>query len=322
VVVLETGGPVLMPWLDKVPAVLEAWYPGGRGGEAIADVLTGKANPQGRLPVTFPAMASQLPNAEIPGSRLPRPDTIGNTQPEPFEAEYPEGSDVGYRWYAKQGKQPLFPFGFGLSYTSFSEELTAFDPATLTATIKVTNTGKRAGTDTPQLYITPPNAAPRLAGWAKATLPPGQSGRYAITIDPRFAAGFDPLVKQWVVQDDSYTVRLASSAADPGVSKTVEFAHQLLPVDWKPADPTGAVSVAPGAPEAAAPAAATPGRPGISRSHASGMVRRIRSAKLLRQISLWPSGPAEKLDEAIPSCTRAISSVSSALTSRLIRWLR
>jgi beta-glucosidase len=244
VIVLETGGPVLMPWLAKVPAVLEAWYPGGRGGEAIADVLTGKANPQGRLPVTFPAAASQLPNAEIPGSRLPRPDTIGNTQPEPFEAEYPEGSDVGYRWYAKQGEQPLFPFGFGLSYTGFAEELAGFDPATLTATIRVTNTGRRGGTDTPQLYITPPGGTPRLAGWAKATLAPGQSGTYTITIDPRFAAGFDPLVKQWVVQEDSYTVRLASSAADPGVSKAVELEHQLLPVDWKPSDPTGAVSAA------------------------------------------------------------------------------
>jgi len=237
-----------MPWLDKVPAVIEAWYPGGRGGEAIAAVLIGKVNPQGRLPVTFPAAASQLPNAELPGSRLPRPDASGSSQPEPFDVEYPEGADVGYRWYASKGETPLFPFGYGLSYTSFAEQLIAFDPATLTATVKVTNTGKRAGTDTPQLYITPPGGTPRLVGWAKASLAPGASGTYTISIDPRFAADFDLLLKQWSVRDDTYTVRLASSATDAGASKEVELNEQFLPLDWRPADPLGAASLTAGKP--------------------------------------------------------------------------
>lgn len=234
VVVLETGGPVLMPWLGDAAAVVEAWYPGGRGGEAIADVLTGKANPQGRLPVTFPASTAQLPNAEIPGAHLPRPDGVGSSQPEPFEASYPEGADVGYRWYAGKRETPLFPFGFGLSYTRFAETLVAFDPANLTATIEVTNTGKRAGTDTPQLYLTPPGGAARLAGWAKASLAAGKSGTYTLTIDPRFAARFDLESRQWVLPAGSYGVRLASSATDPGVSQTIELKEQRLPVDSRP----------------------------------------------------------------------------------------
>ncbi len=241
VVVLQTGGAVKMPWLDGVKAVVEAWYPGGRGGEAIADVLFGKVNPSGRLPITFPADEAQLPNPVLPGSLLPRGNAIGNTQPEPFEATYPEGADVGYRWFTRQGHTPLFPFGHGLGYTSFAHSGLAFDAATLTARFTVANTGTRAGIDTPQLYIAPPGGEPRLAGWARAELGAGESGAYSVTLDPRFAAGFDVANKRWVLPRGRYTLRLAADAADPGQAITVTLPERTYAVDWQPADALGAV---------------------------------------------------------------------------------
>lgn len=234
VVVLQTGGPVLMPWLDKAGAVLQAWYPGGRGGEAIANVVTGKVNPSGRLPVTFPASLAQLPNPELPGSRLPRPDKTGNAQPEPFAADYPEGADTGYRWFAKQGHKPLFAFGHGLSYTSFAHSGLSFDTAKMTASFTVRNTGARAGIDTPQLYLEPPGEARRLVGWARAELTPGASGSYQVTIDPRRAARFDTASKRWVVNPGSYRLVLANNAGDAGQAIAVTMPRQEFAVDWRP----------------------------------------------------------------------------------------
>jgi len=257
IVVLETGGPVAMPWLDKVAAVVEAWYPGSRGGAAIANVLFGRADPEGRLPVTFPYALSQLPNPELPGSLLPRPDRSGDAQPEPFAANYPEGADAGYRWYAKRGQAPLFPFGFGLSYTTFSEDLTAFDPASLTATVSVINSGQRTGTDTPQLYVSPPGGTKRLVGWAKATLAPGQAATYTIAIDPRFAARFDLRNRQWVLPAGTYVLELAASATAPGVTMNVDVKEIRLPSNWRPRD--GLAPVALEGQAAPAPAAPPPG---------------------------------------------------------------
>src|SRR5690606_39370224 len=117
IVVLETGGPVLMPWKDKVGAIVEAWYPGARGGEAIAEVLFGKVNPSGRLPVTFPQSEAQLPRPVLDGLDRVEPNFTGAGAPgQALDVNYDiEGSDLGYRWYAREGKAPLFPFGHGLS---------------------------------------------------------------------------------------------------------------------------------------------------------------------------------------------------------------
>ena len=245
VVVLQTGGPVTMPWLDAVPAVIEAWYPGGRGGEAIADVLFGKVNPSGRLPITFPANEAQLPNPVLPGSLLPRGNAIGNTQPEPFDVTYPEGADTGYRWYSRTGAQPLFPFGYGLSYTGFDRGSLAFDAERLEARFTVTNTGAREGTDTPQLYLAPPGGQPRLVGWARAELEPGQTRTYSVRIDPRFAARFDTASDQWVLPGGQYTLRLAGHSMDEGSAITFDLAEQQrYAVDWHPEDHLGPVAVA------------------------------------------------------------------------------
>ena len=124
IVVFETGGPVAMPWIDRVPAVVQAWYPGNRGGHAIARVLSGAVNPSGRLPVTFPVAAAQIPNPVLPGQNLIDAAQGKDVRALPKEQQvlpvtFPEGSDVGYRWYAKKGLKPLFPFGHGLSYTTF-----------------------------------------------------------------------------------------------------------------------------------------------------------------------------------------------------------
>jgi beta-glucosidase len=208
IVVLETGGPVQMPWLNKVGAVLAAWYPGARGGEAIANILFGDVNPSGRLPMTFPSATAQLPRPEIDGYTLP--------QGEKFEVDYDiEGSDVGYRWFARQNLKPLFPFGFGLSYTSFAyANLTVTGGETLTVSFDVHNTGARAGADVPQIYLT--NAAGdrrmRLVGWSKVALEAGATQRITVTADPRLLADFDAAARGWRLRDGTYAVALGTSA--------------------------------------------------------------------------------------------------------------
>ena len=227
IVVLETGGPVLMPWLGRVGAVLEAWYPGAGGGEAIAAILFGGVNPSGRLPVTFPAGESQLPHPAIPGADLP---TQGGTPP-PFDLTYPEGSDVGYRWFARQKLTPLFPFGFGLSYSSFSYgDLKIAGGKNVTASFTVSNTGSRAGADVPQLYLTSAagTAKVRLLGWSKLTLKPGETRRVAVTADPRLLADFDEAAHRWRLRGGDYAVALGASAVDFRLRGSTSIAERLI----------------------------------------------------------------------------------------------
>jgi beta-glucosidase len=210
IVVLETGGPVQMPWLGKAGAVLEAWYPGAKGGEAIANVLFGDVNPSGRLPMTFPASEAQLPRPEIPGRGLP-----AGTQ---FDVDYRvEGSDVGYRWFARQKLKPLFPFGFGLGFTRFDYSgLKVEGGDTLSVSFDVRNSGARAGMDVPQLYLT--DAAgkkhQRLLGWSKLALEPGASSHVTLKADPRLLAGFDEKAHGWRIDAGAYKVAVGASASD------------------------------------------------------------------------------------------------------------
>ncbi|MDE1146160.1 MAG: glycoside hydrolase family 3 C-terminal domain-containing protein [Azospirillaceae bacterium] len=209
IVVLETGGPVHMPWLDKVAGVVEAWYPGSRGGEAIADVLFGDANPAGHLPITFPADDKQLVHRDIPG--------IGQPEFTPAEITYTEGADIGYRHYAKVGAKPLFPFGFGLSYTRFAySDVKVTGGATLTVDFDVTNTGKRAGQDVPQVYLTDAagTKTQRLIGWSKVTLAPGGKTHVTVTADPRLLGNFNEAAHAWKVAAGDYQVAVGASATD------------------------------------------------------------------------------------------------------------
>jgi beta-glucosidase len=217
IVVLETGGPVKMPWLGKTAAVVEAWYPGARGGPAIASVLFGETNPSGRLPVTFPASEDQLPRPKLDGSDWIEPYTADNIPPdgEKLHANYNiEGSDVGYRWFARKALKPLFPFGFGLSYTSFSTGGLTLNGRTATFTVK--NTGDRAGADIAQLYLVhrAGEKIRRLVGFQRTSLQPGDSRQLTVTIDPRLLADWKN--GGWSMPAGEYGFALGRNADDLG----------------------------------------------------------------------------------------------------------
>jgi beta-glucosidase len=208
IVVLNTGSAVTMPWLSSVAGVLEAWYPGQQDGTAIAALLFGDADPSGHLPVTFPQSLSQVPastTAQWPGT--------GGT------VQYSEGVDVGYRWYNANNLTPLFPFGFGLSYTSFSFSnlqvgtLAKGGAAAVTAT--VTNTGSRAGADVAQLYVSDPAASgepPRqLEGFARANLQPGASQTVSFRLTQRNLQYWNSSTSAWATSAGSYGVSVGDS---------------------------------------------------------------------------------------------------------------
>ena len=213
-VVLETGNPILMPWLSKVGAVLQAWYPGQRGGPAIAKILTGAMSPSGRLPMTFPASVAQLPRPAIPGFDPENRKPLGlGTKVAPFAVPFVEGADVGYRWFEKKSAKPLFAFGHGLTYTTFGySKLATSGSEGLSATFTLTNTGKREGTEVAQLYVAPPGKTHRLAGWTRVTLKPGESRQVTIAADPRLLASYDVAAKAWKRAAGTYDVYVGKAA--------------------------------------------------------------------------------------------------------------
>ncbi|MFQ4145063.1 glycoside hydrolase family 3 C-terminal domain-containing protein [Chlorogloeopsis sp. ULAP02] len=170
VVVLQTGNPVEMPWRDKAKGIVQSWYSGNAGGRAIAEILAGKVNPSGRLPVSFYANVEQTPHPKMPG--------FGTPENTPTVIKYHEGAEVGYRWLAKTGAKPNYAFGHGLSYTSFNySDLKVSGGDTITANFTVTNVGKRIGADVPQLYLTDAAGEKRmrLLGFERVVLEPGKS---------------------------------------------------------------------------------------------------------------------------------------------------
>lgn len=216
IVVLETGGPVTMPWLDKVGAVVEAWYPGIRGGEAIADLLLGKVAPSGRLPITFPASMAQTPHPLLPGINVP--------DGQQFDVDYAEGSDVGYRWFAKTGAKPLFPFGFGLTYTQFAySDLVIKSGAKPSVSFTVKNIGAKAGTDVPQLYLiaSPNRTQQRLVGWSRVELAAGEAKSVTVPVDPKMLANWDQTAGAWRVDAGTYQMAVGASAADLALKGTL-----------------------------------------------------------------------------------------------------
>jgi beta-glucosidase len=219
-VVLETGNPILMPWLSKVGAVLQAWYPGQRGGPAIAKLLTGEVAPSGRLPMTFPAGVAQLPRPAIPGFDPNNRKPLGlGAKVEPFGVPFPEGADVGYRWFERTRAKPLFAFGHGLTYTRFGySKLAATGGEGVSATFTLTNTGKRAGTEVAQLYVAPPGRTHRLAGWARVTLAPGESRQVTIQADPRLLASYDEKADAWRRAGGRYDLYVGKSAGSRDLS--------------------------------------------------------------------------------------------------------
>jgi beta-glucosidase len=233
VVVLETGGPVLMPWLDRVQGVLEVWFPGTAGGDAVGNLLFGRVNPSGRLPVSFPRDESQLPRRAVDG--------IGNTPQQPIEVDYSEGAAVGYRWYEARGLEPLFPFGHGLSYSDFgySGLSAAMGGGELNVSFTIRNTGRVAGSAVPQIYVGPEaggwEAPKRLGAFTKVRLAPGAQQRVTLAVDPRLLAMFRS--GQWSVAAGTYRVMLGASSRDVRQTVTVRLPARRLPVSWRPNRP-------------------------------------------------------------------------------------
>jgi beta-glucosidase len=224
IVVLETGNPSSMPWRDKVRAIVQAWYPGQAGGQAIAEVLTSRVNPTGRLPITFPADLAQTPRPMLPG--------LGAPWATPITVQYDEGAEVGYRWYAKQNLKPMYAFGHGLSYTTFDySDLNVRGGDTVTASFKVTNTGKVSGADVPQLYLTeaPNEKRMRLLGFERVELKPGESRQVTLeAADSRLLARFDGKAGQWRIAPGTYGVALGRSAGDLVLTGNADLTGSLF----------------------------------------------------------------------------------------------
>ena len=225
VVVLNTGGPVAMPWVLRVPAILEMWYPGQEGGWATANLLLGRANPSGRLPVTFPVRLEDAP-ARAAGhpERVPVTAAPGATggNPNPPAVEFSEGLAVGYRWYDQQEIQPLFPFGHGLSYTRFEysdvEVKRSGDGADVAFTVR--NAGPVRGAEVAQIYLAPPPSPPVpmpprvLAGFERVDLAPGAARRIAMHLDERAFSYWSTDRHAWQVAEGERIVSIASSSRD------------------------------------------------------------------------------------------------------------
>ncbi len=235
IVVLETGSPATMPWVDRVDGVVEAWYPGVRGAEALAKVLTGGVNPTGKLAVTFPKSDADLPHPVLvtpPPSSEPDYAAMGGDISKfmslmakglpPFQVQYNEGLMVGYSWYDAEKKAVLFPFGFGLSYTHYDYSgLTVEKGETLRVSFTVRNAGERAGTEIAEVYAALPGAAgeppKRLIGWARVELGPGESKQVTVPVDHDRLTVFEETSATsngWRLVPGSYGVLVGGSSQD------------------------------------------------------------------------------------------------------------
>ncbi len=230
IVVLQTGGPIEMPWLDEVAGVLQAWYPGQEAGNAIADVIFGRAEPGGRLPQTFPVRWQDNPTQSQDAEIYPGKDG---------KVRYEEGIFIGYRHYEKHGIAPLFPFGFGLSYTGFVFDDLRVDDSRfegdglVTLSLNVTNVGARTGSTVVQVYIRDDHASlPRpgreLKGFAKVHLAPGDSEIVTIEVDARAFAFYSPKSRHWMVEAGTFTILVGQSAADVALSASIGRGTTLM----------------------------------------------------------------------------------------------
>ena len=229
IVVIESGTAVTMPWIDKVSGVVEAWYAGSKGADAVANILFGDINPGAKLPMTFPRSEADLPH---PQRVIPPPGALGKAavmatgEAKPtFEVHYDEGLKVGYKWYDAEKKPVLFPFGFGLSYTSYSYSNLKIKPGKqTTVTFTVKNTGSRPGAEIAQVYAALPAEAgeppKRLVGWSKVKLQAGESKEVTVNIDAAYLSIFDEASESWKLVPGAYSFMAGGSSQDlPVVQK-------------------------------------------------------------------------------------------------------
>jgi beta-glucosidase len=232
IVVLETGTAVLMPWLDKVSGVAEVWYAGTKGADAVAAILFGDVNPSGKLPITFPRSEADLPHPHIvvPAAGAQGAGAVMRTAvtPPSFSIAYDEGLEVGYKWYDARHKPVLFPFGFGLSYTTFQYSDIKVESGNNTAvTFTVTNSGSRKGAEIAEVYASLPASTgeppKRLLGWSKVDLDAGQSKQVSLTIDPDYLSIYDVQQHAWRLTPGNYTFRVGGSSANLPLIKEISI---------------------------------------------------------------------------------------------------
>jgi beta-glucosidase len=221
IVVLETGGPVSMPWIANVSGVLAAWYPGIGGAEAIADILFGDVNPSGRLPVSFAKTDADLPEPTVPDIDPKTNKAIEDAstlKQKSFDAIYSEGLAVGYKWYEFKHREPLFAFGHGLSYTTFQYSGLKVNQAARTVEFQLENTGKLAGAEVAQLYVTLPVGSQepfqRLAAWKRVQLAPGESQTITLPLNPAYLSVFDVAADQWKLLPGEYKLAIGGASDD------------------------------------------------------------------------------------------------------------
>ncbi len=231
IVVVESGTAVTMPWVDKVGGVLEAWYAGSKGADAVANILFGEVNPSAKLPMTFPKSVEDVPH---PKHLEPPPGGYGldavmksGSAKATFTVKYDEGMKVGYKWYDAENKTPLFPFGFGLSYTTFAYSGLKVNAGGGETTVSFTlkNTGKRAGTEIAEVYAGLPAAAEeppkRLVGWSRVTLGSGESKEVSVKVDGKYLQIFDESADGWKLVPGDYTFMAGGSSRDLPLTQKV-----------------------------------------------------------------------------------------------------
>jgi beta-glucosidase len=235
IVVLETGDPVTMPWVNDVSAILEAWFPGSRGADALANVLFGDVNPSAKLPITFPKSEADLPHLKIV-----KPPPASNPKPGPdawkqiaaglpaFQTTYDEGLKVGYKWYDAEHKAVLFPFGYGLSYTTYSYSNFKVAPGNdVRVSFTVANTGSRAGAEIAEVYAGLPAATgeppKRLVGWSKVELNPGESKDVTVEVEPKYLSIFNVEKDAWQLVAGQYTFMAGPSSQTLPLHESVDL---------------------------------------------------------------------------------------------------
>lgn len=234
IVVIESGSPVTMPWVDQVGGILEAWYAGSRGAEAVANVIFGDVNPSAKLPVTFPKSEADLPHPTL--VKPPKVTVDADRQGwkriaaglPAFQVTYDEGVKVGYKWYDAENKPVLFPFGYGLSYTTYSySNLKVTAGKNPRVTFKVTNSGNRAGAEVAEVYASLPAAAEeppkRLVGWSKIKLNAGESKDVTVDVDAKYLSIFNEMHNAWQLLPGDYGFMVGGSSQSLPLKETVSL---------------------------------------------------------------------------------------------------
>jgi beta-glucosidase len=233
ILVLESGTAVVMPWIDKVAGVMEAWYAGSKGADAVANVLYGNVNPSAKLPMTFPLSVADLPHPDLmkppPGHNagagaVLKPEDVKPT----FSVHYSEGLKVGYKWYDAENKPVLFPFGYGLSYTTYQySDLKVTEGKEPTVRFTVKNAGARAGSEVAEVYVALPASADeppkRLVGWSKVLLNAGESREVTLSINPRELSIYNESADAWKQLPGRYTFMVGGSSKDLPLHQEINF---------------------------------------------------------------------------------------------------